>query len=87
MDSQTSQKRGIRERAIALHRNSMDKITALVVTAFGLVAALAWNNAIQKLFTVMFGTQSNLGAELVYALFVTVIAVIVTIYLTRENQK
>lgn len=87
LDNQTPAKKRIRERMLEIHRNSIDKITTLIISAFGLVAALAWNNAIQKLFTVIFGSQSNLSAELAYALFVTIIAVIVTMYLTRESQK
>ena len=33
----------------------LDKFSALLTTALGLVAALAWNTAIQTLFTTIFG--------------------------------
>ncbi|CAN5906742.1 hypothetical protein BH23ACT11_BH23ACT11_00500 [soil metagenome] len=33
----------------------LDKILQLMTAAFGLVAALAWNEAIQGLFTAIFG--------------------------------
>ena len=32
----------------------LDKLVELVTAAFGLVAALAWNTAIQALFTLIF---------------------------------
>ena len=33
----------------------LDKFSELITTALGLVAALAWNTAIQSLFTEIFG--------------------------------
>ncbi|HUC39072.1 MAG TPA: DUF5654 family protein [Candidatus Acidoferrum sp.] len=62
---------------------TVKQITALMTAAFGLVAALAWNSAIQKLFSIVFGTQGGLYAMLSYAVLVTIIAVIVTVYLGR----
>ena len=35
----------------------LDKLGLLVTAAFGLVAALAWNEAIQTIFRDLFGTQ------------------------------
>ncbi|HOF95963.1 MAG TPA: DUF5654 family protein, partial [Methanoculleus sp.] len=48
----------------------IEKIAALVTAAFGLVAALAWNGAIQELFKLIFGEQSTLVAMFVYAVVV-----------------
>ena len=62
-------------------------ITGLMTAAFGLVAALAWNSAIQKLFSLIFGTAGGLYAMVGYAIVVTVIAVIVTVYLGRLLGK
>ncbi|HJK65977.1 MAG TPA: DUF5654 family protein, partial [Methanocorpusculum sp.] len=33
----------------------IDKLSALITAAFGLVAALAWNSAIQEIFKEVFG--------------------------------
>ena len=33
----------------------LDEFSELITTALGLVAALAWNEAIQQLFTQLFG--------------------------------
>jgi hypothetical protein len=65
----------------------IEKIAALVTAAFGLVAALAWNGAIQELFKLIFGDQSTLVAMLVYAIVVTIIAVIAVILIGRAAAK
>ncbi len=39
----------------------LDKMVQLVTAAFGLVAALAWNEAIQGLFTLIFGEAGDLA--------------------------
>ncbi|MCQ1538388.1 hypothetical protein FTO68_05210 [Methanocalculus taiwanensis] len=61
----------------------IEKIGALMTVAFGLVAALAWNTSIQALFREIFGTADNLVAMFSYALIVTMIAVIATIWIAR----
>ena len=58
----------------------IDKLSALITAAFGLVAALAWNSAIQEIFKEVFGEQSSIPAMVGYAVFVTVIAVIFTLW-------
>ena len=61
----------------------LETITALATTAFGLVAALAWNDAIQSIFKTYFGEQQGLVAKLWYALLVTLIVVLVTLWLGK----
>jgi uncharacterized membrane protein (DUF106 family) len=61
----------------------IEKIGALMTVAFGLVAALAWNSSIQALFREVFGTAENLSAMFGYAVLVTIIAVIATIWIGR----
>ncbi len=68
---------------MALKDEVLTQIAALLTAAFGLVAALAWNGAIQALFKQVFGTADSLNAQLVYAIIVTIIAVIVTIWIAR----
>ena len=63
----------------------IEKIAALVTAAFGLVAALAWNGAIQELFKLIFGEQSTLVAMFVYAVVVTIIAVIAVVLIGRHS--
>ncbi|MDI6867727.1 DUF5654 family protein [Methanoculleus sp.] len=61
----------------------IDKMAALVTAAFGLIAALAWNGAIQELFNIIFGEKSTLVVMFVYAIVVTIIAVIAVILIGR----
>ena len=62
-------------------------IITLVTTAFGLVAGLAWNDAIQKLIESVMGAGDALTGLFIYAIVVTIIAVIVTILLARVAAK
>lgn len=68
-----------------MHKEVINKISDLVTTAFGLVAALAWNEAIQG----WFARQETLkaGGPWVYAVVVTVIAVLATTWVGRLAQR
>ncbi len=65
----------------------LDKLVELVTAAFGLVTALAWNTAIQELFTMIFPQSGDLIAKFLYAVTVTVIVVFVTIRLGRLAEQ
>jgi len=66
----------------------IEKISALMTAAFGLIAALAWNDAIKSLFA-----EGGLLAFLakygvwVYAIFITVIAVVITVWIGKAADK
>ncbi|MEM7813497.1 MAG: DUF5654 family protein [Candidatus Aenigmatarchaeota archaeon] len=66
----------------------IEKIAALITAAFGLVAALAWNEAIQGLFR-QGGPLYFLAATgpWAYAVIVTIIAVVATIWIGRIAEK
>jgi hypothetical protein len=70
-----------------MQKEVIEKIASLVTAAFGLVAALAWNTAIQEIFKVIFGEQSGVWAMIAYAVIITIIAVIVTIWIGRISEK
>lgn len=56
----------------------LDKFSQLVTTALGLVAALAWNEAIQQLFTQILGEAGGaLAAKFFYAVLVTLVVMMV----------
>ncbi|ODS35544.1 MAG: hypothetical protein A7316_03700 [Candidatus Altiarchaeales archaeon WOR_SM1_86-2] len=65
----------------------IEKIAALLTAAFGLVAALAWNDAIKTIFKEFFGEQVGIPPMLTYAVVVTIIAVIVTIWIGKVADK
>lgn len=66
-----------------MKKEVITQVAALVTAAFGLVAALAWNGAIQTIFKYYFGEQSTITAMLSYAIVVTIIAVLVTIWIGK----
>ena len=72
----------------------IEKLATLTTAAFGLVAALAWNDAIRALFKGPCGTEGagNLcrlssGGPWVYAIIVTILAVIATIWIAKFAEK
>lgn len=81
--NQPQTKKGV----IEMKSEVADKIAALVTAAFGLVAALAWNGAIQAIFKRVFGTAEGIGPMLIYAIVVTIIAVIVTIWIGKVAER
>jgi hypothetical protein len=70
-----------------LRQDVIKALAALITAAFGLVAALAWNTAIQEIFTLAFGDQSGVFAMIIYAVVVTAIAIIATIAIGRAAAK
>lgn len=65
----------------------LEKVIFLAANAFGLVAALAWNDAIQSIFKYYFGEQNSVVAKLLYALLVTAIVVAVMLWLGKWEKK
>ena len=65
----------------------METILGLITTAFAFVAGLAWNDAIQKLIEQFIGSGDALPSLFIYAIVVTVVAVIVTVLLARVAAK
>lgn len=70
-----------------MKKEVIEKLAILLTGAFGLIAALAWNSAIQKIFQQIFGEQSSVIAMLTYAILVTIIAVFATIWISKLSQS
>ena len=66
---------------------ALDKMAALITAAFGLIAALAWNEAIKAIFKEIFGEAEAIGPLLIYAIVVTIAAVILTILVAMQLSK
>lgn len=66
----------------------IEKLAVLITTAFGLVAALAWNDAIKSLF-IEGGSLYFLakGGPWIYAILVTIIAILVSIWIGNITSK
>lgn len=66
----------------------LDKFAGLISTALGLVAALAWNTAIQNLFSTIFGEAgSALIGQFAYAVLITLVVIFATIAVSRAAER
>jgi hypothetical protein len=70
----------------------MNKVLTLFTAAFGVVAALAWDDAVKSLFQRYYPFPgTGIEAKFTYAIGVTIIAVIVTTFfagmLSKEEKK
>ena len=61
----------------------LQSMIALASAALGLVAALAWNDAIRETIKVLMADDESLTSKYVYAVLATVIAVAVVLGLAR----
>ena len=73
-----------------LYLSIVKQMIQLSTAGFGLVAALAWNNVIKEFVDTVIKPYlpegSGIISLLVYAILVTVLAVVVTIYLSRLEK-
>ena len=74
-----------------LHVEVVRQMLTLATSGFGLVAALAWNSLIQEFVNTYVKKwlpgQGGIVSLLIYALIITIIAVIVTLQLSRFLHK
>lgn len=62
-------------------------ISTLMTVAFGLIAALAWNDAIKAIIIRFMPKGSSITGLLIYAILITIIAVVATILIARALGK
>jgi cytochrome b len=65
----------------------MQTMITLASAALGLVAALAWNDAIKALIKEILGENEGLVALFVYAVLATVVAIVVLLVLANAASK
>ena len=65
----------------------LETTAALITAAFGLVAALAWNEAIKAIIAEFLGADGTIPGLVAYAMIVTVIAVIATLLIAMALAK
>ncbi len=74
----------IKDKGIELEREIREKTLGYILTSFGLVAGLAWNEAIKAFIERFFSDSSGgLLAKFLYAIVVTIVVVLISLYLTR----
>jgi cellobiose-specific phosphotransferase system component IIC len=83
----THEQLGRRYAMASLKMQIMETIAALMMAAFGLIAALAWNEAIKQLIAQYFAAGDALMGLFVYAIIVTVIAIIAGLLIARSLAK
>lgn len=65
-----------------------ERITSYILAAFGFVAGLAWNEAIQALVNAFFPLSKDaVWAKLLYAVIVTLVVVIISAVLIKWSGK
>ena len=65
----------------------LETTAALITSAFGLVAALAWNEAIKTAIGLWLQNDDQVLGMVIYALIVTVIAVVATLAIAMALAK
>lgn len=75
------------KKAKELRSEFLKTMVQLATASFGLVAALAWNDAIQNLINRFLSSGPGLKSKFIYAIFITVIAVVITYFLGKAAQK
>jgi hypothetical protein len=63
------------------------QVTGMIIAAFSLVAALAWNEAVKGLIDRYVSADAGLRSKFYYAFIVTVLAVVITYSLGRMGEK
>lgn len=75
----------------SFHKELLTQMVTLSTSGFGLVAALAWNEAVQGLVTNFiqpyFPSQYGIISKFIYALIITILAVLITYQLSRLASK
>ncbi len=69
------------------HRVFLQTMIALASAALGLVAALAWNEAIRETIRLVLGERGGLVGLYVYAVAATVLAIVVLVALARAAAR
>lgn len=74
----------LKDKGAELEREIRERTLGYILTSFGLVAGLAWNEAIKAFIERFFSDPGNgLRAKFLYAIVTTVFVVIISFYLSR----
>jgi hypothetical protein len=72
------------KETLRLHNEIRERTVGYIVAALGIVAGLAWNEAIRALIDYVFPVSANsLLAKFLYAIVVTIAIVVLSVYLTK----
>lgn len=65
----------------------MDRLITIIIAGMGLIAALAWDEALKHVFDAIFHEEGSLWGDIGYAIVITFLATIVSIYLRKLFLK
>jgi hypothetical protein len=72
----------------SIHQEVRNKVVTYITAAIGLIAGLAWNDAIKELIEHLFPvSQNTIIAKLLYALFITVLLAAASVYLAKFTSQ
>jgi hypothetical protein len=77
----------MKEQANEVRTQVAGTISTLMTVAFGLIAALAWNDAIKAIIATLIPKGNEITGLLIYAILITIIAVVATIVIARALGK
>ncbi|MEK7618429.1 MAG: DUF5654 family protein [Patescibacteria group bacterium] len=69
------------------NKQVISQTMGFISSAFVLVAALAWNEAIKNLISRYFQAGTGIASLFIYAIVVTLLAVMITARLNRLSEK
>jgi uncharacterized membrane protein len=72
-----SSRRAIRQRSANTLKSFLQTMITLATASLGLVAALAWNDAIKATFKKVLGEADDLAALYTYAALATILSIVV----------
>lgn len=79
------------KKSKTLRRELLKQMVTLSTAGFGLVAALAWNEAVQGFVNEYVSKYISVGSgiisKFIYAILITVFAVVVTYQLTKFSEE
>lgn len=77
----------VAKRATRFSREFLATLISVVVTAFGVVVALAWNTALTTYFQQFLGKRARITALFIYAAAITLLAVVAIILAGRLARR
>ncbi|MDP3769621.1 MAG: DUF5654 family protein [Candidatus Sungbacteria bacterium] len=73
---------------VRLHKEIRERTLGYMLAAFGLIAGLAWNDAIKAFIEYFFPLpQNTLPAKFLYAVFISIVVIFISVYVSRLLQR
>jgi len=78
----------IKDKSAEFEHAVREKTFGYIVASFGLVAGLAWNEAVKAFIESFFPMQKDtIKAKFIYALIITIVLVFISIYMAKIFKK